>query len=168
MIPTKKCSLLGFQESRVKKCYGAIKQIRVTCNLHNFSSKLIDAFQVQVAFLLQIAFELGEVKTHESQLTDTRLARRLNLRLGQKGKLVSFRSVEAGVVPLPAYFWLAAHGHRGGLFFLPPWGGEGPHDQFRPVSWAGKSCVSLDLNIELLRDSSELLVLVGPLQFSRK
>lgn len=68
----------------MKKCYGAIKQIRVICNLHIFPLNYIDAFQVEVACLLQIVFELDEVKTHESQLTDTRLAGRLISHLERK------------------------------------------------------------------------------------
>lgn len=58
----KKCSLLGFQESRVKKCYGASKQIRIICNLHNFPPKLIDAIRGEVAFLLQLLLNLARSK----------------------------------------------------------------------------------------------------------
>lgn len=48
-----------------------------------------------------MAFELGKIKTHESGFVKTRPARRLSLRLGQTGKLMSFQV-------LGENFWLPA------------------------------------------------------------
>lgn len=82
---------------------------------------------------------------------------------------MSFKSVVLGLsLSLHISGWLPA-GRTEEAVLPASLGCMGPHDPFWPVSWEGKSCVSLDSNIELLRDSPELLILLArPLQLSRK
>lgn len=108
---------------KMKTCYSVSKQIKIICNLHNFFPKLIDAVQIGVTFFLYIAFELGKVKTHEPQVIRSRLARRLNLRLGQNGKLVSASVSLSRSGLLPLGIQERCSSCRLGV-------GEMPHDQF--------------------------------------